>query len=51
MRRARGERESGVAGVMMGDVGDLVGRPWSSRRRHDRASLHAGFEERAVDDN
>ena len=47
---ARGEGESGVAGVQMGDVGDLVGDQGAAGAGMIGPAVHAGFEEGAVDD-
>src|SRR5439155_15308705 len=50
LRRARGERESGIAGVQMGDVRDLVGHHGTADAGMLGPPLHAGFEEGAVED-
>ena len=50
LRRARGEDESGVAGVQMGDVGDLVGHHGAAGAGMLGPAVHAGLEEGAVDD-
>src|SRR5438105_9911216 len=50
LRRARGERESGVAGIQMGHVGNLVGHHGAADAGMLGPAFHAGLEERAVDD-
>src|SRR5207248_10856387 len=50
LRRARGERERGIANVQMGDVRDLVAHHGAANTRMLGPPFHAGFEERAVDD-
>jgi hypothetical protein len=50
LRRPRDVRESGVAGVQMGDVGDLVGHHGAADAGVLGPPAHAGFEEGAVDD-
>ena len=50
LRRARGVGESGVAGVQMGEVGDLVGTEGAAAAGMVGPAEHAGFEEGAVDD-
>src|SRR5438067_7977524 len=50
LRRARGERECGIANVQMGDVCDLVGHHGAANTRMLGPTFHAGFEERAVED-
>src|SRR5205814_9818935 len=50
LRRARDERESGVAGVQMGDVGDLVRHKGTTAAAVLGPAVYPGLEERAVDD-
>src|SRR5919198_6244303 len=50
LRRARDERQRGVAGVQMGRVGDLVGHHRAARAATLWPVDHAGLEEEAVDD-
>ena len=50
LRRARGEHERGVAGVQVGDVGDLVGHHGAADAGVLGPAVHPGLEERAVDD-
>ena len=47
---AREEHERGVAGVQVGDVGDLVGHHGAADAGMLGPPGHAGFEEGAVDD-
>ena len=50
LRRARREHERGVAGVQVGDVRDLVGHHRAAGAGVVGPAVHAGLEERAVDD-
>src|SRR5207302_9386626 len=50
LRRPRDERESGVAGVQMGEVGDLVGHHGAADAGMLGPAGHAGLEEGTVDD-
>src|SRR5712671_7638124 len=50
LRRARGKREGGVAGVQMGEVGHLVGTEGAAPAGMLGPAEHAGLEEGAVDD-
>ena len=50
LRRARGERKCGVAGVQMSGVSDLVGQHRAADARMFGPANHAGLEEGAVDD-
>src|SRR5438094_3839903 len=50
LRRARGERERGIANVQMRDVRDLVGHHGAANTGMLGPPGHTGFEERAVDD-
>jgi hypothetical protein len=48
--RARGVRECGIAGVQMGQIGNLVSAQGTANAGMLRPAVHAGFEEGAVDD-
>ena len=50
LRRARGVREGGVAGVQMGEVGDLIGPEGAAAAGLLGPAEHPGFEEGAIDD-
>ena len=50
LRRARSVREGGVAGVQVGEVGDLVGSQRAAAAGMLGPAEHAGLEEGAVDD-
>ncbi len=50
LRSARGEGERRVAGVQMGDVGNLVGDHRAADARVLGPALHSGLEEGAVED-
>ena len=50
LRRARGERKRGVAGVQMGEVGDLVGPQGAAAAGMIGPTEDAGLEEGAVED-
>ena len=50
LRCARGVDEGGVAGVEMGEVGDLIGAKRAAAAGMLRPAEHAGLEEGAVDD-
>ena len=50
LRRARGVGERGVAGVEMGEMGDLVGSEGAAAAGMVGPAEDAGFEEGAVDD-
>src|ERR671922_2426010 len=49
LRRAGDERERGVAGVQMGEVGDLVGEEGAAAATALGIGLHTGVVEKAVD--
>src|SRR5260370_918859 len=50
LRRARGERERGIANVQMGDVRDLVGHHGATNTGMLGPTFYAGFEEGSVND-
>ena len=50
LRRARGVREGGVAGVQMGQVGDLIGPQGAAAAGVVGPAEHPGLEEGAIDD-
>ncbi len=50
LRSARGERESSVAGVQVGEVGDLVGPQGAAAAGVVGPAEHAGLEEGAIND-
>src|SRR4029077_6559052 len=50
LRRARGGRERSIAGVQMSRVSDLIGHHGAANAGMLGPAFHAGFEERAVND-